>query len=117
MLAKLSYFYQESKMPKAKIDYDQMISLYHDINRTRDLYPHETERLTELIRKKNNAEAQRRYREKNIERLNEKRRQWAKDNPDQGRRQARNWRAKYPSACREACQRWREKRLLIHNAE
>ena len=97
-------------MPKAKIDYDSMIQLYHDINKTRDLLPHETERLDDLIRRKNSAEAAQRYREKNRERLNEKRRQWAKDNPDKGRQQARNWRNKYPTWSREACKRWRLKK-------
>lgn len=96
-------------MPKKKIDYDQIINLYHEINRARDLLPHETDRLEEIIRKKNSAEASRRYREKNREMLNEKRRLWSKNNPEKNRDRSRAWREKYPLSSREASRKWRKK--------
>lgn len=92
-----------------RIDFDGLIEFYHRLNKTRDLEPHETERLMDLVKRQKNAKHVQNYREKNREALNEKRRQWARDNPDRNRDQARRWREDNPHSAREASRKWRER--------
>ena len=94
-------------MPNRRIDHDGIINFYHILNKTRELLPHESERLADVVQKKEWAQSQRRYREKNREILNEKRRQYWRDNPEMRNKAAQKWRAMNPDSARNAARDWR----------
>lgn len=95
-----------------KIPYDELIDFYHKLNIGRPLEPHESARLGELITRQAWAIAQRKYREKNREKLNEKRREYAKAKPKKQAMRARIWRENNPRSSAIASKKWREKQKL-----
>lgn len=90
-------------------DYAGMVRVYDRIAKCRELDQRESERLDEILRQEAWAIAQRKYREKNAEELDAKRRAWYSENKERAAERARHYRAAKPHKNREACRRWREK--------
>lgn len=96
-------------MAGKRVQHDDLIAFYDRLNRSRALLPHESERLADIVRRKALVEAQRKYREKNRERLNAKKRSWYESNRERALATSKRYQQANPHVVRAACRRWRTK--------
>jgi hypothetical protein len=93
------------------IDYDGMISVYHQLNKQRALTERESERLDDLIRRQTQSKASAAYRAKHREMLLEKKRKWYQENRERALVTMRDYIKRKPHKNKEACRRYRQKLL------
>jgi hypothetical protein len=84
-----------------------MISVYHAINKQRELTPDESARLDEIIRRQTAALRTARYREQNKDLVNAKRRDWYQKNTERAKKAGREYTKAKSSILASKAKEWR----------